>query len=103
MKRKRRLNKKEVDEIRLWFETSPQGRKPTIRQIARRYGVNQPSVVKSLGGWEGIERGRPVSPPKPLLGSSEVKEGTPIEIEPHTLDTSDIEQDIARQTHEPIR
>lgn len=62
-KKKRRLTEDEVKEVRAWFEQSPIGHKPTIRQIARRYGVNQPSVVKSLGGWEGIKRGRPIPPP----------------------------------------
>ena len=64
LKRKRRLTETEIEEVRAWFEGSAQGMKPSIRQIAHRYGVNQPSVVKSLGGWEGIERGKPIPPPK---------------------------------------
>jgi len=64
MKHKRRLTGEEIEDIRLWFEGSAQGLKPSIRQIAKRYNINQPSVVKSLGGWKGIQRGKPVPPPK---------------------------------------
>ena len=86
-KRKRRLEKWEVDEIRHWYEKASQGNKPTIRQIARRYGVNQPSVVKSLGGWKGIQRGRPIPPPAPIESIPKPKIeglGSPVKIEPHT-------------------
>ena len=62
-KRKRRLTKEELEEIRVLMEKSPPHLKPNIRQIAKMYGVNQPSVVKSLGGWKGIRRGKP-EPPK---------------------------------------
>lgn len=62
-KRKRRLTETEIEEIRDWMDSAPAHRKPNIRQIAKRYGVNQPSVVKSLGGWKGIRRGKP-EPPK---------------------------------------
>ena len=61
-KRKRKLTKEEIEEIRTWIENSPPHRKPNVRQIAKRYGVNQPSVIKSLGGWKGIKRGRPEAP-----------------------------------------
>ena len=64
LKRKRRLTSDEVEQIRNMMENAPQGRKPTIRSLARLFHVNQPSVVKSLGGWKGIKRGRPVPPPK---------------------------------------
>jgi hypothetical protein len=66
-KKKRRLTEEEIEEVKLWMHNSPQGRKPNIRQIAKRYGVNQPSVVKSLGGWKGIKRGRPEPPEKSEL------------------------------------
>jgi hypothetical protein len=59
LKKKRRLTKEEIEEIRRWMDSAPMGRKPTVRTIAKRYGVNQPSVVKSLGGWKGVHRGRP--------------------------------------------
>ncbi|MBU0598682.1 hypothetical protein KKF61_06920 [Patescibacteria group bacterium] len=67
-KKKRRLTKDEIEEIREWMEKSPHGNKPNIRQIAKRYGVNQPSVVKSLGGWKGIKRGKPEPPPRSEFG-----------------------------------
>ena len=67
-KKKRKLTKDEIEQIRRWMELAPQGRKPNIRQIAKRYGVNQPSVVKSLGGWKGIKRGKPEAPKKSEFG-----------------------------------
>jgi len=80
--KKRRLTEEEIKQVRQWMETSPQNRKPTIRQIARAFGVNQPSVVKSLGGWKGIKRNKP-----------QVKKGfkletgqSPVKIEPFTTD-----------------
>jgi hypothetical protein len=85
-KRKRRLTKEEIEEIRVWMETSPQHRKPNIRQIAKRYGVNKPSIVKSLGGWKGIKRGRPI-PPKRSKFDKMIQETIgqkPIEIEGYT-------------------
>lgn len=36
MKHKRRLNATEIEEIRVWFENSGQGMKPSIRQIAKK-------------------------------------------------------------------
>ena len=87
-KRKRRLTEDEVEEVRDWMATAAQGRKPTIRQIARRYGVNQPSVVKSLDGWKGIRRGRP-EPKKKSKFSKELEKmqgQNPIEIEGFTSD-----------------
>ena len=83
-KRKRRLTKDEVEEIREWMENSPQGKKPTIRQIARRYGVNQPSVVKSLGGWKGIRRGRPEPPKRTEFGKMLRNREAPEQIEGFT-------------------
>ena len=67
-KRKRRLTEEEIEEIRDWMDSSPQGRKPNVRQIAKRYGVNQPSVLKSLGGWKGIQRNKPEPPPRSEVG-----------------------------------
>ena len=51
-KRKRRLTDDEVREIREWRARS----NPTLRQIARRYKVNQPSVLKALNQWDGVRR-----------------------------------------------
>jgi len=68
-KRKRRLTPQEIEDVRAWMNSAPQGRKPNIRQIAKRYGINQPSVVKSLGGWKGIRRGKPEPPKKSKMGN----------------------------------
>lgn len=76
--KKRRLTKEEIDKVKKWME-SP-GKKPTIKQIARAFGVNKPSVIKSLGGWNGIKRGR-LKPPKTVLETDKVP---PIKIEPFT-------------------
>lgn len=68
LKRKRRLSKAELKELREIMDKAPQGRKPSIRQLARHFSVNRPSILKSLGGWKGIQRGRPEKAPKsPLL------------------------------------
>ena len=75
MERKRKLTKEEVGEIREIMENAPQGRKPTIRFFARKFGVNQPSVVKSLGGWKGIKRGRPEPPKRSEFGKM-LREGS---------------------------
>lgn len=85
-KRKRRLTESELEEIREWMASAPQGRKPSIRAIARRYSVNQPSVVKSLGGWKGIQRGRPEKPSKTEISRMLRKSGYPIEIKGYTTD-----------------
>ena len=83
---KRRLSESEIEEIRAWFEGSAQGMKPTIRQIARRYNVNQPSVVKSLGGWKGIKRGQPVPPPKFTPKLIDMQDKRPAQIDTYTQD-----------------
>lgn len=83
-KKKRRLTKAELKTVREWFENAPAHKKPTIRQIARWAGINQPSVVKSLGGWKGIKRGKPIPPPKP----------------PSQLDTQNIKQPLSIESAE---
>ena len=83
-KRKRRLTKDEVSEIARWMNNSPMGKKPTIRQIARRYGVNQPSVVKSLGGWKGIRRGKPEAPKPTEFEKMMTNKQAPAQIEGFT-------------------
>ena len=87
-KKKRRLTDKEVKEIRDWMARAPMGNKPTIRQIARAYGVNQPSVIKSLGGWKGIRRGRPDEKEKSRFHKDLVESmgQAPIKIEGYTQD-----------------
>ena len=82
---KRRLTEAEIRAIREWIEKSPVDRKPSIRTIAKRLGVNRPSVIKSLGGWKGIERNRPQPPPKEI---SNIEVGqSPVQITPYTLDS----------------
>lgn len=78
--RKRRLTEAELEQIQGWMDGASMENKPSIRQIAKAYGVNRPSVIKSLGGWKGIQRGRPDKPPKSkfVLGES------PVIIEPFT-------------------
>jgi len=49
MKHKRKLTEQELNKISEWMEGSPQGEKPSIRQIASAFGVSRPSVVRSLG------------------------------------------------------
>jgi len=63
-KTKRKLSDKEVKEIREWKAKE----NPTLRQIAKAYGVNRPSVVKSLGR-------------EPLLDYSG---GSPLELKTYT-------------------
>ena len=85
-KRKRRLTESELKEIREWMASALQGRKPSVRAIARRYGVNQPSVIKSLGGWKGIQRGRPDKQKKTAFSRILGQGGYPINIEGYTTD-----------------
>lgn len=84
-KRKRRLTKEEVQEIQQWMASAPMGRKPTVRQVARRYGVNQPSVLKSLGEWNGIRRERPGKSREEEFGRI-LREGATSKIEGFTQD-----------------
>lgn len=71
---KRKLTQREVSEMSILMDSAPMGRKPTVRQFAKRYGVNQPAILKALGGWKGIERAREEPPKKPLF-PAEVMEG----------------------------
>jgi hypothetical protein len=66
-KRKRRLTEVELEKLRFIMESSSQGRKPSIGQLARLFHVNKPSIIKSLGGWEGNMRNRPPVPEKPQI------------------------------------
>lgn len=87
-KKKRRLTKEEVKEIQDWMNSAPMDKKPTIRMIAKRYGTNQPSVVKSLGGWEGVHRGKPEPDKEKKVIDSFLQ--SPIEIESAEMKTRDI-------------
>ena len=78
-RRKRHLTEDEVAELRKIMDSAPQGRKPSVRWFAKRYGVNQPSIIKSLDGWDGIQRGRP-TPFKPEI----IKPNEGIKIEEYT-------------------
>lgn|SRR3990167_3197060 len=66
-RKKKRLTPDEIEKVRQWYEESPMDRKPTIRRIAKAFGINRSGVMKSLGGWEGIQRNRPEPPPKRLF------------------------------------
>lgn len=88
-KLKRKLTDLEIKQIRHWMEDAPQGRKPTIRQIAKAFKVNRPSVVKSLGGsWDtfihGVQKpARPVLAPPKIVTNKDQAHGS---IEPFTTD-----------------
>ena len=85
LKRKRRLTEEEVSKLREIMDSAEQGKKPTIRQLARFFQVNQPSIVKSLGGWDGIKRNRPDDPIKPITPQPNFRQETkPVVIEPFT-------------------
>lgn len=87
-KLKRKLTKEEVDWISDTMNRAPQGRKPTLRWFAKRLGVNQPSVAKALGGWKGVERGRPVALPKPRVIKTDLK--PLVEIQPYTRSIEEV-------------
>lgn len=80
-KRKRRLTEAELVELRAIMEAAPANKKPSLRFFARYFGCNQPSIAKSLGGWKGIERGRPV-PFKPEI----IKVNEKIKLEEYTTE-----------------
>lgn len=87
LKRKRRLTEAEITELRQIMDSAPQDRKPSLRFFARYFGVNQPAIAKSLGGWKGIERGRP-TPFKPEI----IKPHEGIKIEEYTTKVERIKQ-----------
>lgn len=89
-KLKRRLNEAEIKQLREMMEKAPQGRKPTVRQLAKFFGVNQPSILKSLGAWEGIHRNRPMPVFKPKMPSPGFK--TPKSIEPFTFSNDELKK-----------
>jgi len=63
-RKKRRLNKQEVEELNRIINSAPQGFKPSLRQLAKHFGVNKPSILKSLGGWGKTHYQRPQNSPK---------------------------------------
>ena len=66
-KHKRKLTKREVELMRQIMDGAPQGRKPSVRYFANLFHVNQPTIIKAMGGWAGVHRNRPEPPPKPIL------------------------------------
>lgn len=91
--KKRHLNKDEVALLREIMDKSPQGSKPSVRFFAKMFGVNQPSIIKSLGGWDGIQRGRPSPLPKPKIIQPG---GSPIKIEEATTKLEPSEEEAIR-------
>lgn len=87
---KRRLTENEIKQVNEWMANAPQGRKPSIRQIARAFGRTRPTIIKSLGGWEGIQRRRPEIPLEPLIPKAELGLGQPITIEPYTIEIPEL-------------
>lgn len=82
---KKRLTKEEIKRVEEWLDNAPQGRKPSIRQIARALGRTRPAILKSLGGWRGIQRGRPEPATKPLIPKPEIREDIRPKVEPFTI------------------
>ena len=82
MKRKRRLTDREIEQVRQWMDSAPQDKKPSTRWIARELGVSRTSVIKSLGGWKGIQRGALKTERRPSIIDSNVS--SPVNIEPMT-------------------
>ena len=91
--KKRRLTKSEIRILRRIMDSAPQGRKPSVRFFAKLFGVNQPSIIKSLGGWDGIQRGRPSPLPKPKIIQPG---GSPIKIEEATTKLEPSEEEAIR-------
>lgn len=86
---KNRLSEAEIIEVRQWIESSPPDKKPSIRTIAKRYNRSRPAIIKSLGGWNGIQRNRPIPPPKPMLRPRIDVGQSPTSIEPFTQEIED--------------
>ncbi|HZX13019.1 MAG: hypothetical protein UV58_C0013G0007 [Candidatus Wolfebacteria bacterium GW2011_GWC1_43_10] len=84
---KRKLTDFEIQGIREWMEGASQDRKPSIRTIAKRLGVNRPTVIKALGGWEGIQRNRPQVEKKQRIIDRNIS--SPVRIEPMTTEIPD--------------
>lgn len=87
-KRKRRLTDGEIKFIQEWMDSTPQGNKPGIRLIARRLGVTRPSVIKSLGGWDGVQRNRPDRDIVRRVIDRNVS--SPAQIEPYQVDVPEM-------------
>ncbi len=79
---KRKLTEDEIEFIQEWLNNAPQGRKPSIRTIAKHFGVNRPSIMKSLGGWDGIQRNAPQADKRPKVIDRNMS--SPVKIEEYT-------------------
>src|SRR3990167_11198362 len=78
-----RLTPEQIEAVRLWMDSSPQDHKPSIRTIAKRLGVSRPVVIKSLGGWKGIQRNAPQAEPKQRVIDRNIS--SPVKIEPYSV------------------
>ena len=81
---KTRLTEQQIKAVREWMENSSQDRKPSIRTIAKRLGVSRPTVIKSLGGWEGIQRNAPQIEKRRHVIDRNIS--SPVRIEPMTTE-----------------
>lgn len=88
-KKKRRLTETEIKQLRREMDNAPQGRKPSVRYFARKFGVNQPSILKSLEGWDGIHRGRPPVEKKKKVIEANIE--SPVKIQGYTEKLKNIE------------
>ena len=86
-KRKRRLNEAEVNRLSIIMDSAPMDKKPGIRALARHFGVTRASIIKSLGGWDGIQRNRPEKEIVRRVIDRNVS--SPAVIEPFQVDVSD--------------
>jgi len=77
----------EIEGIREWVNNASQNNKPSIRTIAKKLGVNRPTVIKALGGWKGIQRNKPQVVRSPRVIDRNIS--SPAVIEPFTTDVPD--------------
>ena len=80
----KRLTPEQIEAVRLWMDSAPQDKKPSIRTIAKRLGVSRLVVIKSLGGWKGIARGAPQVIKTPHVIDRNIS--SPVTIEPYQVD-----------------
>ena len=62
--KKRQLTSEELQWVSDTMLMASQDHKPSIRWFAHQLKVSRPQLIKALGGWKGIARGRPQAPPK---------------------------------------
>ena len=98
--KKRRLTDEELVKLRYFMDSAPQGRKPTVRQLARYFGVNQPSIIKSLGDWDGVHRNIQELPPKATILSG--NDAGAVKIEGYTSKTEVSQEEIINAKSEEV-